>query len=71
MFTRDIGISGDLKPAAHDAAKIRRRRASKRQMRSWCSPAQAEAGRDPQSDRDLTLSSVKGYESGACKVKKE
>jgi hypothetical protein len=29
------------------------------------------AGRDRQPGRDLTLSSVKGYESGVLKVKKE
>jgi hypothetical protein len=35
------------------------------------SPADAVAGRDRQKGRDLTLSSVKGYESGVLKVKKE
>ncbi len=35
------------------------------------SPAEAGAGRDRQSDRDLTLSWVRDYESGVCKVKKE
>src|ERR1019366_2880341 len=35
------------------------------------SPAGAGAGRDRQSDRDLTLGRVSDYESGVCKVKKE
>ena len=35
------------------------------------SPAEAGAGRDRQSDRDLTLGRVSDYESGVCKVKKE
>jgi hypothetical protein len=35
------------------------------------SPADAGAGRDRQPGRDLTLSSVRGYESGVLKVKKE
>jgi hypothetical protein len=35
------------------------------------SPADAGAGRDRQPGRDLTLSSVKGYESGVLRVKKE
>jgi hypothetical protein len=35
------------------------------------SPAEAGAGRDRQSDRDLTLGWVSDYESGVCKVKKE
>src|SRR5208282_4437624 len=35
------------------------------------SPAEAGAGRDRQSDRDLTLGWVRGYESAVCKVKKE
>jgi hypothetical protein len=35
------------------------------------SPAEAGAGRDRQSDRDLTLGWVREYESGVCKVKKE
>ena len=35
------------------------------------SPADAGAGRDRQSGRDLTLRSVRGYESGVLKVIKE
>ncbi len=35
------------------------------------SPADAVAGRDRQTGRDWTLSSVKSYESGVLKVKKE
>jgi hypothetical protein len=35
------------------------------------SPAQPGAGRDRQSDRDLTLGWVREYESAVCKVKKE
>jgi len=34
-------------------------------------PAEAGAGRNRQSDRDLTLGWVREYESGVCKVKKE
>ena len=33
-------------------------------------PAEAGAGRDRQSDRDLTLGWVREYESAVCKVKK-
>ena len=35
------------------------------------SPAEAGAGRDRQSDRDLTLGWVREYESAVCKVKEE
>ena len=35
------------------------------------SPAEARAGRDRQSDRDLTLGWVREYESAVCKVKTE
>ena len=35
------------------------------------SPAEAGAGRDRQSDRDLTLGWVREYESAVCKVKTE
>ena len=35
------------------------------------SPADAGASRDRQPGRDLTLSSVRGYESGVLRVKKE
>jgi len=35
------------------------------------SPAEAGAGRDRQSDRDLTLGWAREYESGVCKVKRE
>ena len=35
------------------------------------SPADAGAGRDRRPGHDLTLSSVRGYESGVLKVKKE
>ncbi len=35
------------------------------------SSAEAGAGRDRQSDRELTLGWVGEYQSGACKVKKE
>jgi len=35
------------------------------------SPAEAGAGRDRQSDRNLKLGWVREYESGVCKVKKE
>ena len=35
------------------------------------SPAEAGAGRDRQSDHDLTLGWVSDYESAVCKVKKE
>ncbi len=35
------------------------------------SPAEAGAGRDRQSDRDLTQGWISEYESAVCKVKKE
>jgi len=35
------------------------------------SPAEAGAGRDRQSDRNLMLGWVREYESAVCKVKKE